>query len=89
MEKFLEEILQKIVDKPKAITISTDEDDEAIVLEVRLAQDDLGRVIGRRGRTINSLKNILYLFNKKTRKETMDYNDRPKRIVLNVVGEET
>ena len=52
--------MRSIVDDPAAVRIeSLDDDDGKIVLEVRVGEGDLGRVIGRRGRTAMSIRNVV------------------------------
>jgi len=55
----LEYTLEQIVDDPDAIEISQFEDDGEIVFEVHVAQDDMGRVIGRKGRVAGALRSLV------------------------------
>jgi len=52
-------IVRSIVDTPDAVKIEPVEDEGKIVLEVRVADGDLGRVIGRRGRTAQSIRAVV------------------------------
>lgn len=59
-EAVLSHVVRSIVDDPAAVRIeSLDDDDGKIVLEVRVGEGDLGRVIGRRGRTAMSIRNVV------------------------------
>ena len=49
--KVLDHIVRSIVDNPDSVRVEAVDDDGVIILEVRVADGDLGRVIGRRGRT--------------------------------------
>jgi predicted RNA-binding protein YlqC (UPF0109 family) len=55
----LEHIVRSIVDHPDDVKINVVEDDEGVVLEVQVADGDLGRVIGRRGRTAMSIRTVV------------------------------
>jgi predicted RNA-binding protein YlqC (UPF0109 family) len=52
-------IVQSLVDKPDEVLLDTFEDGEATVFRVRVASDDVGKIIGRQGRTAQSLRIIL------------------------------
>lgn len=55
----LTHIVRSIVDDPEAVDVSAVPDDGAVVLEVRVGPGDLGRVIGRRGRTAMSIRTVV------------------------------
>ena len=55
----LTHIVKSIVDTPDAVKIESIEDEGKIILEVRVAVGDLGRVIGRRGRTAQSIRAVV------------------------------
>ena len=55
----LEHIVRSIVDVPDQVRVEAVEDDDQVVLEVRVADGDLGRVIGRRGRTAASIRTVV------------------------------
>jgi uncharacterized protein len=60
MESLLAHLVRSLVDTPEEVSVeSFDEDDGTLVLEVRVAEGDLGKVIGRGGRTVNALRAIL------------------------------
>ena len=52
-------IVKSIVDTPDAVKVETVEDEGKVILEVRVADGDLGRVIGRRGRTAQSIRAVV------------------------------
>jgi len=52
-------VVRSIVDDPDAVRVESLDDDGKIVLEVRVGEGDLGRVIGRRGRTAMSIRNVV------------------------------
>jgi predicted RNA-binding protein YlqC (UPF0109 family) len=59
MDELLEFLARSLVDEPDAVSVTTAEEEEALVLELRVAEDDAGQVIGRRGRTIGALRTVM------------------------------
>ena len=54
----LEHIVKSIVDDPSAVTVEVDDSGRRPTLNVRVGEGDLGRVIGRRGRTASSIRTV-------------------------------
>jgi predicted RNA-binding protein YlqC (UPF0109 family) len=52
-------LARALVDRPEAVAVETFEEDDATVLELHVADDDVGKVIGRRGRTVNALRVVM------------------------------
>lgn len=77
MEEFLTYILTKIVEKPEAISVEKIEDEELLTFSIKLDQSDLPQVIGKRGRTIQALRTVLYSYLSKN-------NITTKRVFLKV-----
>ena len=59
MKDLLELIVRSLVDQPDDITINQVEGDQTTVLELSVAPDDLGKVIGRQGRTARCIRTLL------------------------------
>jgi predicted RNA-binding protein YlqC (UPF0109 family) len=59
MKQLIFEIVQSLVDLPDAVSVELIEDREATILRVRVAPQDIGKVIGKQGRTARSLRTIL------------------------------
>ena len=60
MEDLLEFLARALVDNPDDVSVEGfEEDDGTIVLEVRVGDDDVGKVIGRGGRTVSSLRTLM------------------------------
>ena len=57
--RVLEYALEQLVDDPEQIEITQFTDDGEIVFEVRVAPDDMGRVIGRKGRVAAALRSLV------------------------------
>ncbi len=54
----LTHIVRSIVDDPEQVTVETTDDGDRVRLDVRVGPGDLGRVIGRRGRTAASIRTV-------------------------------
>ena len=60
------EIVRAIVDRPEEVEVSEIEGTQATVLEVRVARRDHGKLIGKRGRIANAIRELLINFGGKT-----------------------
>jgi hypothetical protein len=52
-------LARELVDDPEAVRVETEERDGALVLVLHVAQEDLGKVIGRGGRIVRALRTIM------------------------------
>jgi hypothetical protein len=60
VEELLEYLARSLVDRPEEVTVEGfDEEDGTIVLELHVADDDTGKVIGRGGRTVAALRTVM------------------------------
>ena len=60
MRELLEELAKRLVDRPEDVQVEAfEEDDGTVVLELTVAEDDYGKVIGRGGRTANALRTVV------------------------------
>ena len=60
MEELLAYLARQLVDRPEAVSVQRhDRPGGELVLELRVAEDDLGKVIGRQGRTARALRTLL------------------------------
>ena len=60
MRELLEELARRLVDNPGDVTVEQfEEDDGTVVLELSVADDDYGKIIGRGGRTANALRTVV------------------------------
>jgi uncharacterized protein len=60
VEELLAYLARALVDEPEAVEVdSFEEDDGTLVLELRVAECDAGKVIGRGGRTVAALRNVI------------------------------
>ncbi|MGC9399816.1 MAG: KH domain-containing protein [Anaerolineae bacterium] len=54
----VEYIVKSLADKPEEVNLSEIEGETSIMLELRVAPEDMGRMIGRKGRTINAMRSL-------------------------------
>ena len=60
MDDLLAYLARALVDDPDQVSVdSFEEEDGSLVLELHVAEDDVGKVIGRNGRTINALRTVV------------------------------
>jgi predicted RNA-binding protein YlqC (UPF0109 family) len=59
MRELVEKLVQAIVDNPDKVQVTEVKGERTIVYEVRVAEEDLGKVIGKEGRIANALRTIL------------------------------
>ncbi len=59
MKTLVEAIAKSIVDSPERVVVSGVEGENSTVLELRVAKEDIGKVIGKNGRTITAMRTIL------------------------------
>ncbi len=59
MKELLEFLASEIVDDPDAVEVTETEDDRGTLLSLRVAPDDMGKVIGRGGRTARAIRTIV------------------------------
>jgi predicted RNA-binding protein YlqC (UPF0109 family) len=60
VKELIEFLARALVDEPEAVSVEAfEEDDGTLVYEVRVADDDVGKVIGRNGRTVNAVRAVV------------------------------
>jgi len=59
MQAFLEFVVKELVDEPESVSVTPAERGGLTVYEVRVAREDAGKVIGRRGGTIQVIRSVL------------------------------
>ena len=58
MTELLEFLVKALVEDPEAVTVEELEEDGDLIYEITVAEDDLGRVIGKGGRIANAIRTI-------------------------------
>ncbi len=59
MQAFIEHVVKGLVDEPEAVAVTPVDRNGMTVYELRLAQRDVGKVIGRKGNTIQAIRSLL------------------------------
>jgi len=59
MKEFIENIARALVDHPDNVEVSEVEGEKTTVYELRVAQEDLGKVIGRKGQTAKAIRTLI------------------------------
>ena len=59
LENLLLLLVRRLVDEPDRVEVSGTETDSRVDLELRVAPDDMGKVIGRHGRTIKAIRSVV------------------------------
>lgn len=75
MKEAVEKIIKALVSEPDAVDVRENANDRSTLFEVRVGAGEMGRIIGREGRTIKAIRSILYVAGQK----------HGKRFVLEVI----
>ena len=59
MEELLKHLAQSLVENPDQVTVTRVENERSIVLELRVAESDMGRVIGKQGRIAKAIRTVI------------------------------
>ncbi|MDY6970897.1 MAG: KH domain-containing protein [Thermodesulfobacteriota bacterium] len=71
MKDLVAYIAKALVDKPEEVVVTEIEGAQASVLELKVAKEDLGKVIGKQGRTARAMRTILSAASTKIRKRSV------------------
>ena len=71
MKDLVSFIAQALVDNPDDVSVSEIEGEQTSVIELRVAKDDLGKIIGKHGRTAQSIRTILSAASAKHKKRAV------------------
>jgi predicted RNA-binding protein YlqC (UPF0109 family) len=82
LREFVQGTTENIVDKPDEVDVKTTVSTKAVIIQVRVHDRDCGKIIGRRGRTIDALK-VLCLAIKNTQ-----FPNDSRRVMLEVLEDE-
>lgn len=77
MKEVVEKIVKALAGETDAVEVSEVEGERGATIEVRVAESDMGRLIGREGRTIKAIRSLLFAAGQK----------QGKRFVLDVIEE--
>jgi len=59
MKELIEYVVKSIVDNPEEVEVTQIDGESTVVFELRVKQDDVGQVIGKKGRTINAIRTLV------------------------------
>jgi len=71
MKALIEKIAKALVDNPDQVTITEIKGKQASVLELRVAREDVGKVIGKQGRNVGAMRTILNAAARKVKRRTV------------------
>ena len=71
MKALITYIAKALVDKPEEVTVTEIEGEQTSVIELKVAKDDLGKVIGKQGRTARAMRTILSAASTKIKKRSV------------------
>jgi hypothetical protein len=71
MKDLIKYIAQALVDNPEEVSVAEVEGNQTSVLELKVAKEDLGKVIGKQGRTARAMRTILSAASAKVKKRTV------------------
>ena len=71
MKDLISYIAQALVDRPEEVSITEVEGNQTSVLELKVAKEDIGKVIGKQGRTARAMRTILGAASAKIKKRTV------------------
>ena len=71
MKEFIEYIARQLVDQPDSVSLTEEIDGDTIVYKLTVAQPDIGKVIGKKGRTAFALRTIVAAVGKKAGKKVL------------------
>jgi predicted RNA-binding protein YlqC (UPF0109 family) len=71
MKDLIEFIAKALVDKPEEVVVTEIEGEQTSVIELKVAKEDLGKVIGKQGRTARAMRTILSASSTKLRKRSV------------------
>jgi len=68
MKEAVEKIITALVSDKEAVEVSEVSSDKSTVFQVRVAEGDMGRIIGREGRTVKAIRSLLFYAGQKQNK---------------------
>ena len=74
MKEILETMIKNLVDNPEAVTINEVEGEKNIIFEVKVAEGDMGKIIGRQGKIAQSIRTVIRaIANRKDKRVTVEF----------------
>ena len=71
MKELVEVLAKALVDNPDAVSVNEKETENAIILELNVAKEDMGKVIGKQGRIAKAIRNVVKSASAKVEKKVI------------------
>ena len=71
MKEFIEYIARQLVDQPDSVVVEEETKDDKLILRLKVAQPDIGKIIGKKGRTAFALRTLVAAVGKKAGKKVL------------------
>ncbi len=71
IDELVNQIAQSLVDRPQEVRVNAIQGGQTILLELRVAKDDIGKIIGKQGRTAQAIRTLLAAVSAKIKKRTV------------------
>ncbi len=68
MKEAVEKIVTALADEKEAVEVSEHSEGNTTTIEIRVAESDMGRLIGRQGRTVKAIRSLLFFAGQKHKK---------------------
>ena len=79
MKELIETMVKALVDRPEEVVVNEIAGEQAVIYEIKVADQDIGKVIGKQGRTANALRIIVKAASSKIGKNaSVQINSKPK-----------
>jgi len=59
LENFVDYIVRSLVDEPSAVSVKSEEDGETTIIRINCRKEDIGKVVGKRGKTIMAIRSLV------------------------------
>lgn len=82
LQKYVEETTKQIVDQPTAVEVETSVSTKTVIIQIRVDKSDCGKIIGKKGRTIEALKTLC------TAIKNTNFPEDSRKILLEVLEDE-
>ena len=71
MKELIEFIAKYLVEKPELVEVHEVQGDKTVIVELKVAQEDMGKIIGKQGKTARSMRTLLNVIAGKVRKKAV------------------
>lgn len=71
MKELIEFLAKALVDRPEAVQVREIEGEKTLIIELKVAEEDIGKIVGRQGRTARALRTVLAAAATRTRKRVV------------------